>query len=279
MNEEIERLERRLERERRARAMAEAIAERTTAQLYETVGELRSMNDEVRAMNQSMRDFVAIASHDLRGPITAIIGFAQLLEDAWARLDEAKKQEFVAVIIRQGRHLNALVEDLLTISAIDAGALETHPELVQLSETLRTAIDDFSQRAADVRLSLAGDYAVLANPDHVRRILVNYLENAVKYGDAPIDVVVAEHDGSIEIRVCDNGEGVPEEFVERLFSKFARAESSATRAEKGTGLGLSIVRGLARANGGDAWYEPNEPHGSRFCVRLPKADTAVTPAG
>lgn len=273
MSEDLERLQRRLERERKARAMAESIAERVTAQLYETVGELRNVNDEVRSMNQSMRDFVAIASHDLRGPITAIIGFANLLDDAWDQLTEEKKRDFIRVVARQGVHLNVLVEDLLTISAIDAGALDTHRELVQLNETLQTAIADFSQRAADVRLSIAGDYAVIANPEHVRRIVVNYLENALKYGSEPIEIVVAEHDGQVEIRVCDGGEGVPEEFVERLFSKFARADTEATRGKKGTGLGLSIVRGLAIANGGDAWYEPNEPHGSRFCVRLPKPAT------
>ena len=73
----------------------------------------------------------------------------------------------------------------------------------------------------------------------------------------------------MEVRVCDHGEGVPEEFVPRLFGKFARADNASRRA-KGTGLGLSIVRGLALVNGGDAWYEPNDPCGSCFAVRLPR---------
>jgi signal transduction histidine kinase len=111
---------------------------------------------------------------------------------------------------------------------------------------------------------------VLADPNHFRQIVTNFLTNALKYGRTPIQVEAAVSDGTVEVRVRDQGEGVPEDFVPRLFEKFAQAPGVA-QAHRGTGLGLSIVRGLARAQGGDAWYEPNEPRGSCFGVRLPRA--------
>src|SRR5688572_14038846 len=112
-------LSRRLSRERRSRREAEAIAERVTRELYATTvaleelnTELSRTNEELQAVNQAMRDFVAIASHDLRGPLTSIIGYAELLALQWEALTEEQRREFVAVIHRQGRHLNNLVEDL-----------------------------------------------------------------------------------------------------------------------------------------------------------------------
>jgi signal transduction histidine kinase len=218
-----------------------------------------------------MRDFVAIASHDLRSPIAAIIGFTSLLTESWDRLDEDQRQEFVAVIGRQAHTLNALVDDLLTSSAIEAGALDTHREALPLRELLATTIADLATRSIDVRVDLNGDPIVLANPEHLRRMVVNLVENGVKYGREPLTIVVTARDGSVEIRVCDVGDGVPATFVDRLFTRFARDDSSGTRRAVGTGLGLSIVRGLAKANDGDAWYEPNEPHGARFCISVPVA--------
>jgi signal transduction histidine kinase len=106
----------------------------------------------------------------------------------------------------------------------------------------------------------------MADRDHLEQILVNYVSNALKYGESPVRIDAHRRHRWVEVVVADEGDGVPEEFVPRLFEKFAQA--GRIRSGSGTGLGLSIVRGLARAQGGEAWYEPVEP-GSRFCVRLP----------
>jgi signal transduction histidine kinase len=98
-------------------------------------------------------------------------------------------------------------------------------------------------------------------------MLTNYVANALKYGGPPIRIEAREADGVVEIFVRDRGTGVPEEFVPRLFERFAQAGTK----EGGTGLGLSIVRGLARAQGGEAWYEPDPSGGACFGVRLPSA--------
>lgn len=250
----------RLERARRAQHEAEAVAEKVTSDLYAAVQELK-------ALNQTLRDFVSIASHDLQTPVTAIVGFTTLLKDRWDTLGDHDRREFLSAIDRNAGQLTRLVVDLLTVSRIEAGAVDTHAEAVAVRRVTELAMLDFAERAAETRVAIDDGIIVVADPSHIQRILTNYLTNAFKYGRPPVHVAATTIDGWVEIRVCDNGDGVPEDFVPRLFSKFARA--NAARSERGSGLGLSIVRGLAQANGGDAWYEPNRPAGSCFGVRLP----------
>jgi signal transduction histidine kinase len=276
--QEPDALRKKLKREQRARRDAEAIAERVTGELYATTRQLEALNaelgrtnDELQAVNQSMRDFVAIASHDLRGPLTSIIGYGQLLDSQWDALQDDQRLEFLRVIRRQGTHLNALVEDLLTVSKIEAGALDVHAEVVRLHEALRQSISDFAARASEITVDAPMDLAALVDPEHLYRILNNFVTNALKYGKPPVHVRAFDAGEWVEIHVCDNGNGIPLDFVPRLFARFARAEDEVTRSQRGSGLGLSIVQGLAQANGGNTWYEPNQPNGSCFAVRLPKA--------
>lgn len=276
--DELERLKKRYDRERRARRDAEGIAERVTGELYASMLELERLNheltrtnDELQALNRSMRDFVAIASHDLRGPLSSILGFAAMLSQRWKEMPQEQIVEFLTIIRRQGEHLNRLVEDLLTVSKIEAGALDVHAEVVRLRDAMQEAIDDFTQHAAEIILDVPSDLSAVVDPDHLQRIIVNFLTNAIKYGKPPVEIEARDAGEWVEIRVRDHGLGVPVEFVPRLFGRFARADNESTRAQAGTGLGLSIVVGLANANGGETWYEANEPNGSCFAVRLPKA--------
>jgi len=269
-------LRRRLDRERKARREAESIAERVTGELYATTqelqrlnGELEHTNDELQAVNQAMRDFVAVASHDLRSPLTSILGFTSILAQRWESLPDDRRREFLGVVERQSRHLARMVEDLLTVSKIEAGHLDVHREVVRLRDAFDAAVRDFAQNKGEIEIGSTIDLRVSADPDHLQRILVNFIGNAFKYGTPPVEVGALDTGEWVEIRIRDHGDGVPEDFVPRLFGKFARAE--ATSEKPGTGLGLSIVRGLVQANGGDTWYEPNVPHGSCFAVRLPKA--------
>jgi signal transduction histidine kinase len=111
---------------------------------------------------------------------------------------------------------------------------------------------------------------VVADRDHLHRILVNYISNAFKYGAPPVQVEASNTGDWVELVIRDSGAGISEDFAPRLFHKFARAETDGMNVEKGSGLGLSIVSGLARANDGEAWYEANQPSGSVFGVRFPK---------
>ncbi|MEX2393977.1 MAG: HAMP domain-containing sensor histidine kinase [Actinomycetota bacterium] len=258
-----EQLGRRLERERRARQSAEAVAEEATSRLYTTLEELKSLND-------SMRDFVAIAAHDLRSPLAAVSGFAGLLSESWDDLDDEARRDMARRIESSSQSIVRLAEDLLTVSRIEAGALDTKKQVIDLATAITDATENFRDHASEIKIVVDAGLRIEADPVHLERIVANFVGNAFKYGEPPVEIEASACDGWAEIRIKDHGEGVPKDFVPRLFGRFARAAASA-QIRPGTGLGLSIVRGLAQANGGEVWYEPNEPNGSCFALRLPRA--------
>ncbi|HVE94541.1 MAG TPA: ATP-binding protein [Acidimicrobiales bacterium] len=223
----------------------------------------RATAAELETANVSMREFVAIASHDLRTPVAAIKGYAELLTDG----SDVANKEFAATIIRQADHLSRIVDDLLTVSRIDSGALEPQRAQLALREVVYEVVADLGVSDSTAVEGVDG-LVVLADPDHLRRMLRNLLENAQNYGEPPVEIVACSSDGAVEIRVCDRGAGIAPDFESRLFERFARSSKAISRSKHGTGLGLSIVRGLARAGGGDAWYE-RRPEGACFGVRLP----------
>ncbi|HEX2088877.1 MAG TPA: PAS domain S-box protein [Actinomycetota bacterium] len=231
---------------------------------------LETANRKLEESNQTLKDFVAIASHDLRGPLSTILGFVTAIPRTWDSTSDEQKREFIAAIERAARRIARLVEDLLTVSRIESGQVTVHKEAVDLQRAVHEALGRTADLGNGIQTRIPAA-SVHADPDHLERILTNYVTNALKYGERPVEVEAREDDGWIEIRVRDHGRGVPEDFVPRMWEKFARPDGSTDR-EKGTGLGLSIVAGLARANGGTTWYEPNHPRGSCFCLRLPRAN-------
>jgi PAS domain S-box-containing protein len=221
---------------------------------------------------QAMQEFVATASHDLRTPLTSVLGFARTLQDVGEKLSDEDRQECIAAILRGARHATRLVDDLLTLSQLRAGVMTARPEQVRAAEVAATAVAE-SRVPASVEID--PELVVPVDPHHFERILVNYLTNAGRYGRPPVRVTaeIEPAGGGVHVRVCDAGDGVPEEFESRLFTTFARADPA---SGQGTGLGLSIIRGLALANGGDVTYE-RSAEGCCFGVRLPLVVGAVAP--
>ncbi len=260
---------RRLARERKARLEAESIAERVTGELYATVEKLGHLNEELEDANQSIREFVAVASHDLNNPLTVIVGFADLLRTKAADAGDDELRATLDVILRNGAQMQRLVDDLLLLSRLEAGALSPRADDFTVAEELERSIAQLGPEGSSIGVVADPGLVVHADRDHVHRIFENYISNALKYGLAPINTEAALNGVFVDVRVRDCGRGVPADFVDRLFSKFTRAETDVASKRPGTGLGLSIVRGLAQANGGEVWYEPNAPAGSCFGVRLP----------
>ncbi len=245
--------------------------ERAKEAVERAASELSVVNDQLRAATAVKDEFIAVTNHELRTPLTTILGYAQTLETRWPGLDDEQRLAFVGHIRRQGRRLHALVEDLLTLSSVQAGALNLQLQPVEVHRAVAEAIEQNGLRAAGVRNECPPGLMVLASEDRLVQIFTNLISNAVKYGAEPIDVAAVQRDGAVEIRVCDSGAGVPPAFVPRLFDKFSQASRGLSRTAEGTGLGLAIVRQLAAAQGGSVDYEPNQPTGSRFCVRLRQA--------
>jgi signal transduction histidine kinase len=221
-----------------------------------------------RQQKETMRDFVAIASHDLRTPITVLEGFTTTLEARWSQVSEDQKKTFIRSMGRQVGHLKRLVEDLLTVSGLEAGGLTTDPGPVEIRAAISQTIGDMGEWLPAIELNIESELSVHVDREHLDRMMTNYLRNAVIYGEEPISIEAYPAGEFIEILVKDQGAGVPSEFVPRLFGKFERANRKMAKAVQGTGLGLSIVRGLARMSGGEAWYEPNIPVGAVFGIRL-----------
>lgn len=224
---------------------------------------------ELGRLNELTGRFLAMASHELRTPVTAIDGFATTMLDRWGTLSDEQKRQFVEIIEVQSRRLRHLTNDLLTLANLEAGKIAVDLVRVEVGPLLQAALRELDAQE-EVAVRCPDDAVALADRDHLHQIVVNYLTNARKYGAAPVEVVVDERPEWVEICVADRGDGVPEEFVPRLFETFARATPQPGRDAEGTGLGLSIVRQLAHAQGGEAWYEPNSPSGAQFKARLPR---------
>ena len=229
-------------------------------------------NLDLQTVNEAMSGFLAVAAHDLRSPLASIVGFSALLKESWETLTDENRRKFVATIDRQSQNLSRLVNNLLTLSSVEGGSMNTRPVSIILEEAVLRCLDLGAGDTVSVSVSCSPDLVVWVDSDHLERILNNYVQNALKYGEPPVQITAERRDSMVEVRVIDRGLGVPPEFVPRLFSKFARATSPKTAAQKGTGLGLSIARALAELNGGETFYEPNVPNGSCFVVRLPTAE-------
>ena len=223
---------------------------------------------ELKAAVEQRDTVLAVAAHELRTPLAVVLGMAEILRDGWAGLSEERRLHLVDLIAQQAHQLKRVVRTLLTLSRIEAGVLGAEPVSFDASELVLSRLPELGDRSRDVRVAGAPGLVAYTDPDHLWHILANYIENAFKYGSPPVDVSVAAGDGWVELRVCDCGPGVPDEFAPRLFERFSRGPEAPRQAE-GVGLGLSIVRSLAEAGGGEAWFEPREPAGACFCVRVP----------
>lgn len=252
----------RLVRERDELQAAKAAVDRYAA-------DLSAANAQLQQVAKLKDDFLAMTNHELRTPMTAVLGYASMLAQQWDQIPEERRRDFVGIIRDQAERLQGLVEDVLTLSSLQAGAVALRLEQAEVSASAQEAIRDLGPAGPPVDNRCPPGLAVRADPDRLVQILSNYLANAVKYGEGPIVVDAIDEDSTVVVRVSDHGAGVPAEFVPRLFDKFTRADRD--DGASGSGLGLAIVRLLAEAHGGSAWYEPVPGGGARFCVRLPAA--------
>lgn len=242
----------------------------------------KAAEDALVAANEAMREFVAVASHELRTPTSVVNGFASGLVRNWERMEEADRRMAIDAVARSSRRLTILVEDLLTLSALDAGAPFPAMSTTDLLATIRETLEDVDRGGPEDGEYTGADFAVVVPPGirvaagrrELGRVLRNYIENALRYGGPPFRIDAAAGEGSVIVRIVDHGAGVNDAFVGRLFERFARADTSRSRETGGTGLGLSIVRALADGWGGAAWFEPVRPSGACFAVRIPIAAPA-----
>lgn len=235
---------------------------------------------DITALKRLMKmrsDFVANVSHELKTPLTAILGYVETLQ-AGALDDKKNRGQFLNKIADQSRRLHALIEDVLELSRIESGRYVEPAGDVDLKEAAASTLDLVRAKAEAKRIrvldAVPADLRVRAQADGLQRILLNLVDNAVKY--SPEDTVVTlsarpEAGGVIAIRVSDEGYGIPAEHLPRVFERFYRADVSRSRAAGGTGLGLAIVKHLVERVGGTVTVESTEGKGTTFTVTLPAA--------
>lgn len=228
---------------------------------------------ELRRLEKVRKDFVANVSHELRTPITAIRGYSETLQ-AGALNDPENAPKMVDIIHRQSERLSELVEDLLELSRLESRQLQLTEKPVDLAEAAQRALEAVRPKARDrgtaLELQIAPGTCVLGDQRAVEQILLNLVDNAVKYTPANghVWVSAAEVDGAIELRVRDDGPGIEPRHLSRLFERFYRVDKGRSRDMGGTGLGLSIVKHLATAMNGDVRVESGARGGSTFFVQL-----------
>jgi signal transduction histidine kinase len=248
--------------------------ERSKAAVERSAEELELVVEQLREATAVKDDFLAVTNHELRTPLTTILGYGTTLQTKWHEVEESQRREFIDHMVHQARRLHALVEDLLTLSSAQAGALDVEVGVVQLCAAVEEALANNGLRATRVRNECARHLQVFADFERLTQVLTNFVSNALKYGAEPITITAGGDHEWVELRVTDEGPGVPEDFVPYLFEKFSQASRGVSRTAEGTGLGLAIVQQLTQAQGGEVWYEPNLPRGSQFCLRLPRATDA-----
>lgn len=243
------------------------------ARLYEKEKEHVAKLMEV---DQLKSEFVATVSHELKTPLTSIIGAAQTLRRAKSRLDEEAREEFLAMIERQGHRLLRLIEDILFASKIEAGESPLKLEPVDVGTVAEETLRTLATRKGAERIILdfpETGLQAMADPGALQQILLNLLDNALKYGGDTGPVVVTGEvldEDYVEVCVSDRGPGIAPEDQEVIFDRFRQVDSSRKRRSVGVGLGLYIVRNLVEGHGGRIRVESELGQGSRFCFTLPR---------
>jgi len=238
---------------------------------------INSMDQQVRDSIQSQKDFVANVSHEFKTPLTSIQGFAQAIFDEVVQTQD-QRQHAAQVILEETDRLNYLVNDLLTLAKLDAGTIRFDMRDISLNPILKKIIEKFEYRIASkgitVDLDLSEEYSVHGDGERITQVFNNLVDNAVKFTpvNGKIKISVSGDKRYSVISVHDNGGGIAEEDISKVFERFYQVDKSRGRNEtRSIGLGLSIAHHIVRAHGGEISVQSELGVGSCFMVKIPIA--------
>ena len=242
-----------------------------------TTGAMLVFHDltRMRELEGARQEFVANVSHELRTPLSLIKGAAETLLDG-TKSDPAALDRLLQIIDRHADRLTLLIDDLLLLAKLDSGRLVLHLQPAPLRVAVQEVFDDLAKRAAarEVRLenAIADGLVASADPDRLRQVFSNLIDNGIKYGRVGGVLTVSARalgNGRIEVCVRDDGPGIPREALARVFERFYRVDKARSRDQGGTGLGLSIVKHIVQAHGGEVRCESELGQGATFFFTLP----------
>lgn len=244
----------------------------------ESGGAVLVMHDltEIRRLETVRRDFVANVSHELRTPVSVIQANTETLL-AGALEEPAQARRFLDAVRRNAERLGQLITDLLDISRIEAGKYKIELRSLSMSSVARAVNKSVAEacrrRGVTLEVEVPAELRVHSDSGALEQVLVNLIENAVKYGPEGgiVELVALEQGAAVRIEIRDEGPGIAPEHRRRVFERFYRVDPGRSRHMGGTGLGLAIVKNLTEAMGGDVGVDPREPNGSVFWLRLGRA--------
>ncbi len=230
----------------------------------------------IERLEKVRQEFLSNVSHELRTPLTSILAFVETLEDG-ALEDAENNHRFLHIIRRNAERMHHLIDDILELSAIEAGKVDIETRHLQLSPLVKEVWTSLAKKAHKRHISLKNNVLdgtmIYADSRRLEQILTNLMSNAVKFNRDHGTVTVTHEikNGSHQICVADSGEGISEEHLSRIFERFYRTDTARSRELGGTGLGLAIVKHLARLHGGEASVSSEIGKGSVFTIELPLA--------
>ncbi len=243
--------------------------------------ELRARNAALDALNREKNTLLGMAAHDLRNPLGIVLGYAGFLQDELDTLPRKDLLDMLGSMRRSSEHMLRLIDDLLDLSAIEAGTLVLRLERGPLGPIVERCLLDLApiaaQKSIALELAVDGDRAIDLDPERFLQVATNLVGNAIKYSDRGkrVSVRVIGTASGVHLRVADEGVGIAPDMLQRLFEPFRTGRRSGTAGEKSTGLGLAIVKRIVEAHGGRIAVESELGRGTVFDVSLP----GTPPAG
>ena len=242
---------------------------------------LQGLTDE-RQLDAIRRDFVANVSHELKTPLTSVFGFAEALFETELPPDQVK--DFADRILVNATRMRHLVNDLLDLSLVESGRWKPNPELVSVREVALEVWGTLPSETGSKRAEIAfksGPDEVYVDPEAIRQILANLLDNAARYGsgDVPIEISTRPDGDFIRVEVKDHGPGIASIHLERVFERFYRVDPARSRQQGGTGLGLAIVKHFVAVHGGEVGVESELGQGTSMWFTLPSTVENIEKTG
>ncbi|MGB7768184.1 MAG: ATP-binding protein [Verrucomicrobiia bacterium] len=230
----------------------------------------------LKQLERTREEFVANVSHELRTPLSLIKGYVETLLDG-ARSNPEVAERFLRIIERNTQRLDLLIQDLLTISALESGRVKLNLQPVALRPLVEKVLADLKKPAGTKGVNLVNelpDLTVTGDASRLEQVFANLVDNAIKYGRTQGTVTIGGQKADankIEVFVQDDGPGIPPESLDRIFERFYRVDKARSREQGGTGLGLSIVKHIVQNHGGEVWAKSEPGKGATFFFTLPAA--------
>lgn len=262
---------------------AVSLASLFAAQVSAAVGNAR-LFEQVRALDRSKSEFLSIASHEVRTPLTVMKSSLDILVNTGQFTYTTDQRQLIAFCQESVERLIRLVKDILDVSKIEAGVLRVQFMPTSLNELVEKCLFWVPQLPGGQGIEVEGRLPsstalVSADPNRITQVLENLISNALKFSKpgGKVTIELQEHEHEVEVIVSDQGKGIAAEDLDRIFGKFYQVEESATREQGGTGLGLAICKGIIEAHRGRIWAESELGRGSRFHFTLARAEEAPAP--